>query len=453
MDGILYFRAIVTSIVKKYESFFIFTAKFLLGLFVFSAINKLGFLRDEFLFLIMPPVGLLLLLMLAFLFAILPLTASYGLMAVYIGLHLSSNTEMAVIVLLSLLCLIFFYIRLAPKESIFVILTVIGFHFKLPYLAPMFAGLYFGLTAAIPVIAGVFIWYFIPEIMNLMTSSASAGLNVMEMTETIPGIYESVLAALTGSYEWVFVAFALTMIVVAVYAFSRLSINYSAEIAVLMGALINIISHIAAAAFIKVNAGVFGVMLSSVICAVIVCAARFFDIALDYNRVERVQFSDEDNYYYVKVVPKLLTTMTTDKKAAVAATAERRLAKRKQSEADSSEDLFKTSRYPGLPGSGESDIAKERPVREKATATRPRPERKGDAPRSDRTDMYDEILRTDRTARSSTTTRADRMDIYGRPIKTGDSKPAPEPARPPKKSLSDTAKVKTIPKRGSSERL
>jgi len=328
MDKILYIRAIIISAVKRYEAVLVFLAKLFFGLFIFSSINKLGFLRGELIFIITPPIGLIILMILAFLFAILPLAASYSLIAVYAALHLSSNLEIAVTVLLCLLCVIFFYIRLAPRESILVLFTILGFHFKLPYFTPMFAGLYFGLTSAIPVMIGVLIWHFIPVITDLVGVSESAGLNVTGMTDTIPDIYQSLFANLSENTQWVFIAFSFMMIVLTVYAISKLSVNYSAEIAVFFGAAVNIISVIIAAITIHIDINILVMILTTLISVVLLLVVRFFDIALDYTRVENVQFSDEDNYYYVKVVPKLLTSGKQK---------EKRAAERKEKEADTLE--------------------------------------------------------------------------------------------------------------------
>jgi len=293
-------------------------AKFFTGLYIFSNISGLGFLRAELLFIMTPPTGLLITLILAFLFAVLPMSASYALIAVFASLHLSSNLEIAIIVFLCLLCIIFFYVRLAPKESVLILLTVICFKFKLPYFAPLFAGLYFSLTSAIPVMLGVMIWHFIPVVIDLVGTSASAGFSVSEMTETIPAIYENIFEALSGNTQWIFISFSFAMIILIVYAISKLSVNFSAEIAVLFGAAVNMISLIAAAVAIRLDINLFGMALSTVACVALVYLIRFFDVALDYSRVERVQFSDEDNFYYVKVVPKLLTSAgQKEKRAAV----------------------------------------------------------------------------------------------------------------------------------------
>ena len=316
MDGILYIRAIIISAAKKYEAVLLFIARFLLGLFIYSNINKLGFLRSELLFIITPPAGFVLLLILAFLFAALPLSASYAIISFYAALHLSANLEIAVTVFLCLLCLIFFYVRLAPKENILILVAILGFYFKIPYFTPMFAGLYFGLTSAVPIMIGVLVWHFIPVVTELLKVSDSAGLDITAMADTIPDIYQNLFANLSGDTQWIFTAFSFTMIIITVFAISKLSVDFSAEIAILFGAAVNIVSVIAADIVIKLDKNIIAVLLSTAASAALLLIVRFFDIALDYSRVERVQFSDEDNYYYVKVVPKLLTSAGQKEKRA-----------------------------------------------------------------------------------------------------------------------------------------
>ena len=320
MDGILYIRAVIISVIKKYETVLLFIIKFFSGLLIFSSINKLGFLREELMFLAEPPTGLVLLVILAFLFSVFSFSSSFFLMSAYVAANLSLNPEIAVTVLLFLLCVLFFYARLAPKENILILIMLFGYYFKLPYFAPMFAGLYFGLTSVIPIAIGVFIWHFIPVVTGLMKASATAGLNIMEMTDTIPEIYQSFLSGFSTNYEWIYAVFTFTMVIVTVYAVSKLSVNYSAEISILLGSVVNIIGFIAAVFAASFRINIFGLFFSTLASAALLCAIKFFDIALDYTKVERVQFSDDENYYYVKIVPKLLMASKMKKRKNAAGT-------------------------------------------------------------------------------------------------------------------------------------
>ena len=57
----------------------------------------------------------------------------------------------------------------------------------------------------------------------------------------------------------------------------------------------------------------FGVFVGCLVSLAISGGVLFMVRSLDYSRVERVQFEDDEYYYYVKAVPKASVTME-DKK-------------------------------------------------------------------------------------------------------------------------------------------
>jgi hypothetical protein len=284
----------------------VFIIKFLVGYIVYQAISEIGLYLPEFASLFEEPLKLPISIMLGVSFVILPLTLSYTIMILLIGVQISSNTELALIVTLALLCLLFFYARLAPKESILILATLAAFKFNIPYVVPMLAGLYMSLTTIIPISIGVFLWNFIPIIQKLLSTQASAGLNVANLPSTLGDTLPELLEALTGQNEWVFSAFIFAVIVLAVYGISHMGLDYSKDIGVGLGSLLAIISFIIAhvLADMNLNTGemVFFVILSAIVAEIV----RFFDIVLDYGSAERVEFEDGDNYYYVKIVPKIV---------------------------------------------------------------------------------------------------------------------------------------------------
>jgi hypothetical protein len=227
-------------------------------------------------------------------------------MILLIAVQISAYTELAAIIFLGLLCVLFFYARLAPKESILILLTLAGFYFKIPYLVPILAGLYVSVTALIPIGIGVFLWNFIPIVADVMESSTSAGLNVMDMPETLSSILPTLLNSLTTQREWLFTAFIFAMVVMAVHGISRISLDYAKEIGIGLGALLAVISFIIAQVLAEMEISIFSTIFFIILSAAIAEVIRFFDVVLDYGSSERVEFEDEDNYYFVKVVPKVI---------------------------------------------------------------------------------------------------------------------------------------------------
>jgi hypothetical protein len=305
MEQLLITREILIRFYKRYEPFILPVLRFLLGLYIFSRIHSIGYVREELAWIYGgPPLTPLL----ALAFAALPYWMSYLLMILDITVQYSANTEVAAVVFLFLLLVLLFYARMAARESILIIFTMIAFRFGVPYLVPLLAGMYFSLAAAVPVAIGVFIASYAPVIETLMATSRSAGLNVAEMQETFSGVYAALLNGLSATSDWIFAAFIFAMVIVLVHVVSRLSIDFAKEIAIGLGAAMLIFGYIMAVLFSGISVNLFIMMLLTILCALITEAVRFFDPILDYQRAESVQFEDEHNYYYVRVVPKVHLT-------------------------------------------------------------------------------------------------------------------------------------------------
>ena len=90
-------------------------------------------------------------------------------------------------------------------------------------------------------------------------------------------------------------AFAITAILV--YAIRRMSINYSRAIAVLVGTLADIVILLIGDLIYDANFSLAGVILGSIVCALIALVMQFFQFNLEYE--------DDEYYYYVKAVPKM----------------------------------------------------------------------------------------------------------------------------------------------------
>jgi len=283
-----------------------FLAKLFAGVIIFNVLINIGFGAAGIQKFFLPPLALPITMLLAILYVILPPTISYAIMIAVIGAQLSSNTEIALLSVLCLLCLLFFYIRLAPKESILILLTLAAFYLKIPYLAPLLAGLYFSVTAIVPIAIGVFLWTLIPIIAELLKTSATAGFNIMDMPKTLAVILPAFLNAFTVNQEWIFTAFIFAMVVLAVYGISHINLDYSKEISVALGAVLTAVSFIIANVLANMPLDIFHMVMYVLLSALIAEIIHFFDIALDYSRSERIEFEDEDNYYFVKVVPKIL---------------------------------------------------------------------------------------------------------------------------------------------------
>jgi len=301
---------------KQFEAPLRFLLKFFIGVVIFYVLTNIGFCASGLEKFFTPPLALPIIMILGILYVILPPTISYAIMIAIIGIQLSAYTEIALLSVLFLLCLLFFYVRLAPKESILILFTIAAYYLKIPYLIPLLAGLYYSVTALIPIAIGAFLWSLLPVMSDILKTAPTAGLNVMDMPKTLAVIMPVLFGDIISNQEWIFTAFIFAMVVLAVYGISHINLDYSKEISIALGAVLTIVSFVIASVLADMPVNIWNIIFYVIICAAVAEIIHFFDIVLDYSRSERVQFEDEDNYYFVKVVPKILLTKKANVKRA-----------------------------------------------------------------------------------------------------------------------------------------
>ena len=302
MEAILIIQETLVRWYKRFEPFIRMLLRFGLGVYVFTLIQGIGHIRPE---LAGYHEQFLPVILLGIAFVLLPLSVSYLLMIVNITLQYSAHLEIAAVIFVFLLCVLLFYARMAVKESILIILTVLAYRLGILYIIPLVAGLYFSVTAIIPVAIGVFIATFIPEIDVIIFTTQTADLDLAEMPAVFGDVYSAFLNALTNTNDWIFTAFIFAMVIVLVHVVSRLSMDFAKEIAIGLGCALLIFGYIMAGLVGGLSVSLGSVILTTLFCGLICELTRLFDPVLDYQRAESVQFEDDTNYYYVRVVPKI----------------------------------------------------------------------------------------------------------------------------------------------------
>ncbi len=306
MNRLNQWREYLICIYKRYESIILFLYKIFIGILIFGFINSIGHARPEFNALANPAVSFFLIVLMGVFYAILPVNAVYAFIIVAVGIQFSAFLELSVFIVLFLLLILLFYARLAPKESLLIIGVLFAYYFKMPYIVPIYAGLYCGLTSIVPISIGVFMWHSLPVLNNLVLSVTSTELDFMEMPNTFSELFGSILNLIVKDISWISTSFVFAMVVIVVFTVVRLSLDYSKELAVGLGAVLNIIGFIFVAVIGKVNVDILGMFISTAFSWLFVAVFSYFDLALDYQRASNLRFEDDENYYYVKVIPKVI---------------------------------------------------------------------------------------------------------------------------------------------------
>jgi len=314
MDQLIHIRQNIIGFYKKFEVIINYILKFVVGLFIFSRINSLGMYREEFAILFGSAAEVAYLALASLLFTISPPAVALFLVAVAVTIQISAATEVAVFVFMLMILLIVFYARLSPRRSLLILAIIFGFHFHVPYVVVLFAGLFFGMTSIIPIALGTAVWYFLPFFTNLASSLAGttdiiAELDLFELPVVFMEVFAQIYAQLTTDFNWMVIGFVFAMMILAVHLISLISINYSKDIAIAVGAIIGMVCMTMVIAVTDLDMSIPVVFISSIFSAAMVWVAKFFDNVVDYRRVEHVTFDDDDNLYYVKIVPKVTAEM------------------------------------------------------------------------------------------------------------------------------------------------
>ncbi len=269
-----------------------------------SLILKLPYARTELSFLFKSPVSFFAPALFGLIFATMPFNFSYLIIILTISFGFSQYLELAVFIFCLLTCIVFFYSVFAPKECILILLTIISFYFELPYIIPLIVGFYIGITGMFPIVIGIFIWSF-RQLPFQVVAISSTDFSLIDLPGAFSGLLGTFISELTSDYRWVFIAFVFCMVVFATHFLSRLTVNYSKDLALVFSLIVIILSYLIGVFIAEFEFNLLIMFFSVLISGFLLRVIMFFDVILDYKRAETVSFQDEDFYYYVRVIPKI----------------------------------------------------------------------------------------------------------------------------------------------------
>lgn len=210
--------------------------------------------------------------------------------------------EVALVTLAVMLVMFMLYYGMKPESSLVVLLTVLAFFFRIPYVLPLAMGLVGGLSSVLPIAFGTVIYYIL-----LYTKQNAAALGVggtamdlQRYTQFIDGVAGNKMMQL------LILTFAVTLIVV--YAVRRLTVDHAWSIGIAVGAIAEITMLLIGDFVFEVSISIIPLLISLVFSVLIAFILEFFLFAVDYSRTEYTQFDDDEYYYYVKAVPKIAVT-------------------------------------------------------------------------------------------------------------------------------------------------
>lgn len=290
------FRERIRSIYQKYDMYLQPIIKFLVGILVFSLINKaIGFDAR----LLKLPIVFILSLMSAFLpYSVMVLLAT----GVSFAHVYSISKILSIIILLILAILYLLFIRFTPKLGIVVLAMPILYLLKIPYFIPLTLGILTTPIAALATVCGVIVYYLFAVIKEAASVQASVSL------EDVLQLYKYVCDSLLRNKHMIMTIIIFVVVILITFIIRKLKIDYAYEIALVTGAVTNILCFLISDLRLDYTEQIFSMILGTIVSALLAYVVLFFKQVLDYTGVERAQFEDDDYMYYVKAVPKISVT-------------------------------------------------------------------------------------------------------------------------------------------------
>lgn len=292
MTTLLVAKQYIKNFISKYEVYLKPILKMILALISLMMINgKIGYMHRLD--------NISLVLIIALMCSFMPMNFIIFVGAAFIVLHLYAlSLECAAIALVVFLVLFLLYFRFSPKDTLVVLLTPICFVLKVPYAIPLAMGLLGTPTSAISVGCGVMVSYLIDYFAE--SATALSGMDADDIATKFRFIIDGFID--NKGMMLTIAAFAVTIILV--YMVKRLSVDHAWTIAIIAGAITDVMILLIGDLIFDTNVSIVGIIIGTVFSVLIVKVVEFFAFHVDYSRVEKVQFEDDEYYYYVKAVPK-----------------------------------------------------------------------------------------------------------------------------------------------------
>lgn len=293
MDGILEFKGQLQKIYAQYSKYIDKIIRFILALFTFYMINHhIGFMH----MLTNPVITLGLSLVCAFLPAVFTVFAAA---ALTLGHIYSVSLGMLIVTAVVFLLMFIFYLRLAPKTAVVVLLMPLAYMLKIPAVIPISAALLGTPVYAVPAALGTISYYLIHQVKD-----AAAVIQTAEESNFLTDMMDFAKQSLTSKEMWLFAIIDIICIL-AVYGIRRSAVAHAWKFASAAGAVLYIIVAAAGGTVLDVKVSYETLAIGAAAAVVVGIVLEILFFSVDYTRCESLQYEDDEYYYYVKAVPKV----------------------------------------------------------------------------------------------------------------------------------------------------
>jgi lysylphosphatidylglycerol synthetase-like protein (DUF2156 family) len=133
----------------------------------------------------------------------------------------------------------------------------------------------------------------------------NAGVLTSESSADVVQKYSQIIRSVLFNKTMMVMIAACAMGILTVYLIYRLSIDYSWIIAVVAGAVAQLLVIFMGDFLFSVSMPLPSLMLGMAASILLALVYVFLVFTVDYSRTEYVRFEDDDYFYYVKAVPKM----------------------------------------------------------------------------------------------------------------------------------------------------
>lgn len=215
------------------------------------------------------------------------------------------SLEVAIVGAAIYLILFLMFFRFSSKDALVVLFTAICASMNIPCVIPVAVGLLSAPLSIFAVACGLIGYHMLHHI--IINAQVINAMGEEEATAKI----RLVIDGLLNNKEMMVMLAAFAVTIIIVYLIRRLSIEYAWTIAMVAGAIINLVILLMGDLMYDTNISMGRAILGSVLALVIGKVLEFFRFSVDYSRTENVQFEDDEYYYYVKAIPKMTVAAPT----------------------------------------------------------------------------------------------------------------------------------------------
>ncbi len=230
--------------------------------------------------------------------AFLPLSGVSLVLVLYLAVNLAAlNTQVALfyvgfVVLGYLICAYFH-----SKNTYNLVTVPICFFLHTPYSMALGSGLMCKLNELTSVVCGSAVSYYLFVIKHNASDILDETTDV-----SIPAMLSEQMFKNKMFYFYIAAMVAMFLVV---YFLRSADIHTSWLIAVVSGIFVEFAIMLSGYLLNSQKGEILGLVIGNIIAFVVGIILNYFIMDLDYSRIEKVQFEDDDYYYYVTAVPKI----------------------------------------------------------------------------------------------------------------------------------------------------